>query len=74
MEGVSYEQGWSARLLVKVVLTVAPIYHLIALDLPKWFFKAIDKKRRGFLWKGHDRAMGQWWQLPGGLGESSKTT
>jgi hypothetical protein len=44
--------------LVKVVLTAAPIYHIIALNLPKWFFKAIDKKRRGFLWKGHDRANG----------------
>ena len=41
-----------------MVLTTAPIYHLIALDLPKWFFKAIDKRRRGFLWKGHDHANG----------------
>jgi hypothetical protein len=61
-----YLPGWKASLtnkvgrlvLVKVVLTATPIYHLIALDLPKWFFKAIDKKRRGFLWKGHDRANG----------------
>jgi hypothetical protein len=44
--------------MVKVVLTAAPIYHLIALDLPKWVLKAIDKKRRGFLWKGHQQANG----------------
>ena len=61
-----YLPGWKASLMnraghlvmVKVVLTAAPIYHLIAMDLPKWFFKAIDKRRRGFLWKGHDQANG----------------
>jgi hypothetical protein len=26
------------------------------MDLPKWFSKAIDKKRRGFLWKGQEQA------------------
>jgi len=30
--------------LVRVVLTAAPIYLLIAMDLSKRFFKAIDKK------------------------------
>ena len=44
--------------MVKVVLTAVPIYILIALDLPKWVLKAIDKKRRGFLWKGHQHANG----------------
>jgi hypothetical protein len=61
-----YLPGWKASLLnkagrltlVKVVLTVVPIYNLIALDLPKWVLKAIDKKRRSFLWKGHQNANG----------------
>ena len=61
-----YLPGWKASLMnragrlvmVKVVLTDVPIYILIALDLPKWVLKAIDKKRRGFLWKGHQHANG----------------
>jgi hypothetical protein len=52
--------GWKAALinpagratLVKFVLTAVPIYHLIALQCPKWVVKAIDKVWRGFLWKG----------------------
>jgi hypothetical protein len=61
-----YLPGWKASLMnsagqlvmVKVMLTAAPIYHLIALDLPKWVLKAIDKKWHGFLWKGHQQANG----------------
>jgi heme/copper-type cytochrome/quinol oxidase subunit 2 len=37
--------------LVRFVLTAIPIYLLIALKVPKWFIRAIDKIRRGFLWK-----------------------
>ena len=44
--------------LVKAVLTAIPIYHLIALQCPKWVIKAIDKIWRGFLWKGRKDVKG----------------
>ena len=45
--------GWKAALmstagravLVKAVLTAVPVYLLIALDVPKWLLRAIDKMR-----------------------------
>jgi hypothetical protein len=51
---------WRARLMTKegravyvqAVMTVSVIYHLMALDLEPWFFQAVDKIRRGFLWAG----------------------
>jgi hypothetical protein len=58
--------GWKANLLsragrlvmVKTVLSSVPIYLMLALEPPKWVFKAIDKRRRDFLWKGQGDANG----------------
>jgi hypothetical protein len=41
---------------VRFVLSIIPIYLLIAMNTPKWVIKAIDKIRRGFIWKGRKEA------------------
>jgi hypothetical protein len=43
---------------VQFVLTGMLIYMLMAVDLPGWAIKAVDKIRRGFLWKGRRNAQG----------------
>ena len=45
-------------ILVQYVLTSMLIYILMALELPPCALKAIDKIRRGFLWKGRKDARG----------------
>jgi hypothetical protein len=50
--------NWKARLLnlasrtamVRFVLSAIPVYLLIAINIPKWVIKSIDKMRR--VWKG----------------------
>ena len=44
--------------LVQFVLTSMLIYLAMAMDLPSWALRAIDKIRRGFLWKGRKEARG----------------
>jgi hypothetical protein len=58
--------GWKSSLMsragrlvmVKVVLSSIPVYSMLALDLPKWVTKAINKIRRCFLWKGQEQVHG----------------
>ena len=58
--------SWKANLMnmagratwVRFVLSALPIHVLIALNVPKWFIKAINKIRRAFLWKGRKEVQG----------------
>jgi hypothetical protein len=58
--------GWKAPLLnlagraalVRFVLSAIPVYLFIAMNVPKWVISAIDKIRRGFLWKGRKDVKG----------------
>lgn len=58
--------SWKANLMnmagravwVRFVMSAIPIHVLIAIIVPKWFVKAIDKMRRGFVWKGRPQVNG----------------
>jgi hypothetical protein len=41
----------SGRLiLVNSTLVATPVYHMLSLDLPPWFFNCVNKLLRGFFW------------------------
>lgn len=44
--------------LVRFVLSAMPMYLMIAIGVPKWFVKAIDKIRRECIWQGKEKANG----------------
>jgi hypothetical protein len=58
--------GWKAdlmnkagrRVMVQSVLTGMIVYLAMAIDLPQWALKAIDKIRKCFLWRGRKEARG----------------
>jgi hypothetical protein len=58
--------GWKAGMLtragrkvhVQFVLTSTLIYLAMALDLPQWAHKAMDKIQRSYFWRGHKEAKG----------------
>jgi hypothetical protein len=67
VDKVSYRLlPWKGRLttlagrsmLVQSVLSSIPIHVSMVIGLPVWVIKAIDKKRRAFLWTGMDSAHG----------------
>ncbi|KAE8819979.1 hypothetical protein D1007_02159 [Hordeum vulgare] len=50
---------WAGRLtLMNRKLSAMQIFHMMALDLPPWFFKCIKKLRRGFFWRGVEDPQG----------------
>jgi hypothetical protein len=72
--------GWKADLMtragrrvqVQFVFTAMLVYLLMAIEFPPWAIKAVDKFRRGFLWRGRKEAKGG--ALSRGLGQGVSST
>lgn len=43
---------------VQFVMTARVIYLAMAMDLPPWAVKAMEKLQKGFLWRGRKEAKG----------------
>lgn len=58
--------GWKPKMLsidgrlclIKSVLMALPVHFLSVLQLPRWAIKDIERKCRGFLWKGQEEVSG----------------
>ena len=47
----------SGRLvLLDSTLTATPVYHMLSLDLPQWFFNSVNKILKGFFWSAATEA------------------
>ena len=46
------------KVQVQFVLTAMLVYLLMAIDCQPWAIKAVDKIRRGFLWRGQKDVQG----------------
>ena len=44
--------------LIKSVLSALPVHFMSVLQMPKWAIKDIERKCRGFLWKGQEVVSG----------------
>ena len=59
------------RIHVQHVLTGMTVYLAMAIDIPQWALDAIDKIRKGFLWRGTKEAKGGHCLVAWGKGVSS---
>jgi hypothetical protein len=44
--------------LTKSILSAIPSHILACVKAPKWFYKEIDNRRRGYFWTGQTSALG----------------
>uniref|UniRef100_I1QL40 Reverse transcriptase domain-containing protein n=1 Tax=Oryza glaberrima TaxID=4538 RepID=I1QL40_ORYGL len=58
--------GWKPKMLsidgrlclIKSMLMALPVHYMSVLQLPRWAIKDIERKCRGFLWKGQEEVSG----------------